>query len=271
MFFTAKTLWCSSWWFLRKCRNKHSREHAQCLHWTSFGGGQLQNEWFVSLSPWWITPSFVSFPSGGNHIKWSPVFGSSLSCLNGSHLDGEEKDGEEWGRKHPHNTNSAQQKHPLPFLRIHLHSNIPLDKYKMWKSLSYFCAWSSWDAVWACLGCLRLPAPQSSRPPTLGLQWHNVYLSHSKAKESKRDSGAEQNIDVHRLGWKTGGFGKNRTVSKQQIEKCGRNYSRAANRQGPESSEHLQQTGFCSTRGGSTRITGNMLAWTVEKFFFFKL
>lgn len=151
------------------------------------------SEWVVclSLSPRWITPSFVSFPSGGNHIKWSPVFGSSLSCLNGSHLDGEEKYREEWGRKHPHNTNSAQQKHPLPFLRIHLHSNIPSAKYEMWKSLSYFCAWSSWDAVWACLGCLRLPAPQSSRPPTLGLQWHNVYLSHSKAKESERESGAK--------------------------------------------------------------------------------
>lgn len=207
MFLTASAPWCSSWPCLRNAEintpvNTHSvcAEHRLEVDSLRMSGLSLS----LSLAPWWITPSFVSFPSGGNHIKWSPVFGSSLSCLNGSHLDGEEKDGEEWGRKRPHNTNSAQQKHPLPFLRIHLHSNIPSDKYKMWKSLSYFCAQSSWDAVWACLGCLRLPVPQSSRPPTLGLQWHNVYLSHSKAKESERDSEAEQNIDVRsRLGWET--------------------------------------------------------------------
>ncbi len=48
--FLLPELWCSSWRCLRKCRNKHSPEHAQCLRWTSFGGGQLQNKWFVSLS-----------------------------------------------------------------------------------------------------------------------------------------------------------------------------------------------------------------------------
>lgn len=38
--------------------------------------------------------------------------------------------------------------------RIHLHSNIPSDKSETRKSLSYFCLWSSWDAVRARLGCL---------------------------------------------------------------------------------------------------------------------
>lgn len=84
----------------------------------------------------------------------------------------------------PHDKNTLR--------RIHLHSNIPSDKSETWKSLSYFCLWSSWDAVRVRLGCLRLPAPRSFRPPTLGLQWHNVYLSHSKAFASKRKSRAEE-------------------------------------------------------------------------------
>lgn len=101
----------------------YTLKQAQCLCSAHVGGGHLP-----------VSQAFYGAPMnhcllclsqcGGNHIKWSAVFGSHQSCLNSCNLERRERTGENGEESSLTTLIPVNKNTPLQSHHIHLHENI---------------------------------------------------------------------------------------------------------------------------------------------------